>query len=108
MDVEENFFFLNDGPDPVQAVIETNSNVEGVVLTKLYINKEKKSVTNMRYFDAADLEKFPGVASNCSMTKKEIRGNEQLWSEIQLNKYRRQSEVESRHRSQRKSLLKQN
>ena len=70
MDVEENLF-LNDGHDPVQAIIETNSNVEGVVMTKVYSNKEKKSVTNMRDFDAADLENFPGVASNCSMMKKE-------------------------------------
>ena len=56
-------------------------------MTKVYSNKEKKSVTSMRDFDAADLEKFPGVASNyiSSMAKKEIRGNEQLWSEIQLN-----------------------
>ena len=85
MDVEENFFSLNDGHDPVQAIIETNSNVEGVVMTKVYSNKEKKSVTSMRDFDAADLEKFPGVASNSSMAKKEIPGNKQLWSEIQLN-----------------------
>ena len=54
-------------------------------MAKVYSNKEKKSVTSMRDFDAADLEKFPGVASNSSMAKKEIRGNEQLWSEIQLN-----------------------
>ena len=85
MDVEEIFFSLNDGQDPVQAIIETNSNVEGVVMTKVYSNKEKKSVTSMRDFDAADLEKFLGVASNSSIAKKEIRGNEQLWSEIQLN-----------------------
>ena len=53
-------------------------------MTKVYSNKEKKSVTSMRDFDAADLEKFPGVASNytSSMAKKEIRGNEQLCSEI--------------------------
>ena len=71
-----------------KAIIETNSNVEGVVMTEVYSNKEKKSVTSMRVFDAADLEKFPGVASNytSSMAKKEIRGNEQLWSEIQRNK----------------------
>ena len=56
-------------------------------MTKVYSNKEKKSVTSMRDFDAADLEKFPGVASKytSSMAKKEIQGNEQLWSEIQLN-----------------------
>ena len=58
-------------------------------MTKVYSNKEKKSVTNMRArdLDAADLDKFPGVASNytSSMANKEIRGNEQLWSEIQLN-----------------------
>ena len=41
-------------------------------MTKVYSNKEKKSVTSMRDFDAADLEKFPGVISNSSMTKKEI------------------------------------
>ena len=55
-------------------------------MTKVYSNKGKKSVTSMRDFDAADLEKFPGVASNSSMTKKEIQDYEQLWSEIQLNK----------------------
>ena len=66
-------------------ITETNSDVEGVVMTKVYSIKEKKSVTSMRHFDAADLEKFPGVASNSSMTKKKIRGNKQLWSEIQLN-----------------------
>ena len=54
-------------------------------MTKVYSNKEKQSVTSMRDFDAADLEKFPGIASNSSMTKKDIRDNEQLWSEIQLN-----------------------
>ena len=37
----------------------------------------------MRYFHAADLEKFAGVASNCWMTKKEIQDNEQVLSEIQ-------------------------
>ena len=41
-------------------------------MTKVYSNKEKKSVTSMHDFDAADLEKFPGVASNSSMAKKEI------------------------------------
>ena len=77
--MRKRFFFLNDGHDPVQAIIDTNSNVEGVVMTKVYSNKEKKSVTSMCDFDAADLEKFPGVASNyiSSMAKKEIRGNEQ-------------------------------
>jgi hypothetical protein len=54
-------------------------------MAKVYSNKEKKSVISMRYFDAADLEKFPGIASNSSMTRKEIRGNEQLWSESQRN-----------------------
>ena len=41
-------------------------------MTKVYMysNKEKKSATSMRDFDAADLEKFPGVASNSSITKK--------------------------------------
>ena len=55
-------------------------------MTKVYSNKEKKSVTNMRArdLDAADLDKFTGVGSNCSMTKKEIN-YEQLWSEIQLH-----------------------
>ena len=80
------FFFLNDDHDPVQAIIESNINVEGAVMTKVSSNKEKKTVTGMRDFDEADLEKFPGVASNCSMMKKEIRDTEQLWSEIQLNK----------------------
>ena len=39
----------------------------------------------MRDFDAADLEKFPEIAS---MTKEEVRDNEQLWSEIQRNRAR--------------------
>ena len=82
--MEEILFFLNDGHGPVHAIIQTNSNVEGVVLTNFYSNKEKKSATSMRDFDAADLDKFPGGASNCSMTKKEIRDNEHFWSEIQL------------------------
>ena len=54
-------------------------------MTKVCSNKDKKSVTSMRDFDAADLEKFPGGASNSSMTNKQIGGNEQLWSEIQRN-----------------------
>ena len=49
MDVEEIFF--------------TNSNVEGVVMTKVYTNKVMKSVTSMRDFVATDLEKLPRVAS---------------------------------------------
>ena len=65
--------------------METNSNVEGVVMTKVYSNIEKKLVTSMRDFDAADQDKFPGVASNSLMTKKDIRDNEQLWSKIQLH-----------------------
>ena len=77
MDVEE-IFFQNDGHDPVPAIIETNCNVEGVVMSKVYSNKEKKSFNSMRDFDAADPEKFAGVASNSSMTKKEIWGNKQL------------------------------
>ena len=94
--------------DPVQAIIETNSNVEGVVMTKVYSNKEKKSVTSMRDFDAADLEKFPGVASNFFNGKKkrfEITNN---FGPKSNETNRRQIEVESRHRRQRKGLLKRN
>ena len=73
-------------------------------MTKVYSNKEKKSVTNMRArdLDAADLDKFTGVGSNCSMTKKEINTNN--FGPKSSYRNRRQIEVKSRHRRQRKSL----
>ena len=54
-------------------------------MTKVYSNKEKKSVTNMRArdLDAADLDKFPGVWFKLFNVEK--RDYEQLWSEIQLH-----------------------
>ena len=86
MDVVHENSIINDDHNRVQPILEPNSNVEGEVgLKKVYSNKGKKSVTNMRDFDAADLEKFPEIAS---MTKEQVRDNEQLWSEIQRNRAR--------------------